>query len=68
MFIAKKLIIVIYVIVCAIVAIGMIKYRKNSKSAAMSEREYYIKTFLTYFSLCLLTTPIIYGIYRLLKK
>jgi hypothetical protein len=68
MIITRTFLIIIYLIVCAIVALSLIKTRKGSALVTVSEREYFLKTFLTYFLLCLLTTPILYGIYKLFKK
>ena len=68
MVITGRILIGVYIILCAIVALALIKTRKSSESVTISDREYYVKTFLTYFLLCLVTTPIIYGIYKAIRK
>jgi len=69
MFIAKRAIVIVYVVICAIVAISItVKKKRNPALNVQSEIENYIKMFFISLVLCLLTTPIVFGIYRLLRK
>jgi len=69
MFIAKRAIIIVYVIICVIAAVAItLKKKRNPDLNVQSEIEYYIKIFLTNLVLSLLTTPIVLGIYRLFDK
>jgi uncharacterized PurR-regulated membrane protein YhhQ (DUF165 family) len=69
MFIAKRAVIIAYVIICVIVAIAItLKKKRNPHTEVKSEIEYYFKAFLTNLILGLLTTPIVLGIYRWLEK
>ena len=69
MFIAKRAIIIVYVVICVIVAIAItLKKRRNPDLSVQSEIEYYFRIFLVSLVLSLLTTPIVFGIYHLLRK
>jgi len=69
MFIAKRAIIIVYVVVCVIVTLAIIlKKKKNPDLKVEDEIGYYLKAFFSTLVLNLLTTPIVFGIYKLLSK
>ena len=68
MIITSRIIAILYILLCVIVAVSFIKTKNNVNAVVISEKEYYLKTFLSYFLLCILITPIIFGIYKLLKS
>jgi hypothetical protein len=69
MFIAKRAIIIVYVVICVIVSIKItLKKRRNPDLSVQSEIEYYFRIFLGSLILSLLTTPIVFGVYQLLRK
>ena len=69
MFIAKRVVIIVWVIICVITAIFFTQKAKKSPNwNNRSEIEDYLKTFIFYLVLCLLTTPIVAGIYNFFEK
>jgi len=69
MFIARRSIIIVYVVICGIFAfILTLKKRKNPHLSIENKIDYFFKAFLFNLMLSLLTTPIVFGIYHILKK
>lgn len=59
--------IILYVVVCVILVIATLKKNK-SKFIDVSERQYFIQNYFPAILICILFTPIVYFIWRKIKK